>query len=64
MAEKSQELDEALAGAAMACARRAQETAEGGAGKAVVAELWASAAAQLAFAAKGVGVGLPARPGG
>jgi|GEM_PF-5289145 len=57
------ELDDALAQAAAACAKRAQENAEQH-GKAVTAELWASAAAQLAFAAKGVGVGLPARPGG
>lgn len=57
------DLDAALSEAAIACAARAREVAEGG-GHSVTAEVWASAAAQLAFAAKGTPTSLPARPGG
>jgi len=56
------ELDEALAAAAKACADKARSEAERGAPH-VNVETYASAAAQLAFAAKGTAVGLPARPG-
>lgn len=53
--------DAALLRAAIACADRAQRIAEeGGAG--TTAEVWAAAAAQLSFAAKGLPVPLPARP--
>ena len=58
----SADLDAALSAAAIACANKAREAAEGG-GHGVTAELWAVAAAELAFAAKGVPTGLPARPG-
>ncbi len=57
-----EELDEALARAAIACAERALAAAEGG-GQGTVAETWASAAAQLAYAIKGASGALPARPG-
>ncbi len=56
------ELDSALADAAIACAAKAKEAAESG-GHGVTAEVWACAAAQLAFAAKGIATPLPARPG-
>jgi hypothetical protein len=56
------DLDAALSAAAIACAERAREVAVGG-GHGVTAETWAVAAAELAFAAKGVAVPLPARPG-
>lgn len=56
------ELDAALAEASIACANRAKEIAESG-GHGTVAETWSAAAAQLAFAAKGVPAPLPARPG-
>jgi len=56
------ELDEALAAAAKACADKARAEVERGAPH-VNVETFASAAAQLAFAAKGTAVGMPARPG-
>jgi hypothetical protein len=56
------DLDAALADAAIACAAKAKEAAEAG-GHGVTAEVWACAAAQLAFAAKGIATPLPARPG-
>ena len=56
------DLDTALAEPAIACANRAKEVAEYG-GHGTTAETWSAAAAQLAFAAKGVPVPLPARPG-
>lgn len=56
------DLDAALSAAAIACADRAREVASSG-GHGVTAETWACAAAQLALAAKGVAVPLPARPG-
>jgi hypothetical protein len=56
------ELDEALTEAAKACADRARAEAERGAPH-VNVETYASAAAQLAFAAKGTPIGMPARPG-
>ena len=56
------ELNEALARAAIACAERARTAAESG-GQGTVAETWASAAAQLAAAARGSDAALPARPG-
>jgi hypothetical protein len=62
MAITTDELDEALARAAMACAARAQNAAESG-GQGISAEAWASAAAQLSYAAKGIEAALPARPG-
>ncbi len=57
-----EELEEALTRAAIACAERARAAAEGG-GQGTVAETWASAAAQLAAAARGSDAALPARPG-
>lgn len=57
-----EELNEALARAAIACAERARTAAESG-GQGTVAETWASAAAQLAYAANGTPAALPARPG-
>ncbi|MFT4035660.1 MAG: hypothetical protein QM679_08805 [Patulibacter sp.] len=54
--------DAALLRAAIACAERAQRVAEDG-GHSSTAETWATAAAELALAAKGVAVPLPARPG-
>ncbi|MCW3013409.1 MAG: hypothetical protein JWO02_501 [Solirubrobacterales bacterium] len=62
MAISSDDLNEALASAAIACAARAQNAAESG-GQGTSAEAWASAAAQLTFAAKGINAALPARPG-
>lgn len=62
MAITTDELDEALARAAMACAARAQNAAESS-GQGISAESWASAAAQLTYAAKGIEAALPARPG-
>lgn len=62
MATPDAELTEALSRAAIACAERARTAAEGG-GQATVAETWASAAAQLAAAARGSDAALPARPG-
>lgn len=56
------ELDEALARAAIACAERARSAAETG-GQGSVAETWAAAAAQLAYAANHSAGALPARPG-
>ncbi len=56
------DLDAALAEAAIACAAKAKEAADTG-GHSVTAEGWACAAAQLAFAAKGIATPLPARPG-
>jgi hypothetical protein len=56
------ELDEALAAAARACADRARAEADRGAPH-VNVETFASAAAQLAFAAKGTTIAMPARPG-
>lgn len=56
------DLDAALAAAAIACANRAREAAETG-GHSVTAEGWACAAAELASAAKGVAIALPARAG-
>ena len=47
----SEELDQALTRAAIACAERARTAAESG-GQGTVAETWASAAAQLAYAAR------------
>lgn len=54
--------DAALLRAAIACAERARKVAEDG-GHSVTAETWATAAAELSLAAKGVAVPLPARPG-
>lgn len=54
--------DAALLAAAMACAQRAKLTAESG-GNSTSAETWATAAAAMVLAAKGVAVSLPARPG-
>jgi hypothetical protein len=62
MSATADELDEALRGAAIACAERARAAAESG-GQGTVAETWASAAAQLAYAARGSDAALPARPG-
>ena len=62
MATAVDELNEALARAAIACAERARSAAETG-GQGSVAETWASAAAQLAYAANGTPAALPARPG-
>ena len=62
MATAFDELNEALACAAIACAERARSAAETG-GQGSVAETWASAAAQLAYAANGTPAALPARPG-
>ena len=62
MAISPDELNEALARAAIACAERARTAAESG-GQGSVAETWASAAAQLAYAAVGSAGALPARPG-
>ncbi len=56
------ELNEALAEAARACADKARSEAERGSPH-VNVETYASAAAQLAFAAKGTPIGMPARPG-
>lgn len=56
------DLDTTLAEAAMACALKAKEAADTG-GHGVTAETWACAAAQLAYAAKGIATPLPARPG-
>jgi hypothetical protein len=56
------DLDAALSAAAIACADKARLTAESG-GHGVTAETWATAAAALGLAAKGVAVPLPARPG-
>lgn len=55
--------DAALLRAAIACAERAQRAAEDERGHGVTAETWAVAAAELALAAKGIAVPLPARPG-
>lgn len=54
--------DSALLRAAIACADRARQVADEG-GNSGTAETWATAAAELALAAKGVAVPLPARPG-
>jgi hypothetical protein len=62
MAVTTDELNDALARAALACAARAQNAAETG-GQGTVAETWASAAAQLAYAVKDNPAALPARPG-
>ena len=62
MAISSDELNEALARAAIACAERARNAAEAG-GQGSVAETWAAAAAQLAYAVSGSTGALPARPG-
>lgn len=62
MAITETELNEALAAAAKVCAEKAQSEAERGAPH-VTVETFASAAAQLAFAAKGTPTGMPARPG-
>ncbi|MCW2999227.1 MAG: hypothetical protein JWN65_2776 [Solirubrobacterales bacterium] len=62
MAITIDDLNEALAGAAIACAARAQNAAESG-GQGTSAEAWASAASQLTFAIKGINGALPARPG-
>jgi len=62
MAISPDELNEALARAAIACAERARTAAESG-GQGSVAETWAAAAAQLAYAAAGSPGALPARPG-
>jgi len=62
MAITTDDLDEALARAAIACAARAQNAADSG-GQGSSAEAWASAAAQLTFALKGIDGALPARPG-
>lgn len=62
MAVTPDELNDALARAAVACAARAQNAAETG-GQGTVAETWASAAAQLAYAVKDGPAALPARPG-
>ena len=62
MTSSADGLNEALARAAIACAERARSAAEGG-GQGTVAETWAAAAAQLAYAANGIPAALPARPG-
>lgn len=62
MATSLEELNEALARAAIACAERARSAAETG-GQGSVAETWAAAAAQLAYAARESAGALPARPG-
>ncbi len=62
MATYADELHEALARAAIACAERARSAAETG-GQGSVAETWAAAAAQLAYAANDGAGALPARPG-
>jgi hypothetical protein len=62
MAITTDELNEALTRAAIACAARAQKAADEG-GQATPAETWASAAAQLTYAAKDISAALPARPG-
>lgn len=61
-APTTSDADAALLRAAIACAERAHRTAEEG-GHGVTAEVWAVAAAELTFAAKGIPVPLPARPG-
>lgn len=62
MATSADELNEALLRAAIACAERARSAAETG-GQGTVAETWASAAAQLSYAARESAGALPARPG-
>ena len=62
MSTSADELNEALTRAAIACAERARNAAETG-GQGTVAETWASAAAQLAYAARESPGALPARPG-
>lgn len=62
MAISTDDLNEALSSAAIACAARAQNAAESG-GQGTSAETWASAAAQLAAVVKGLPGSLPARPG-
>ena len=62
MGATADELNEALTRAAIACAERARSAAESG-GQGSVAETWAAAAAQLAYAANGSVGALPARPG-
>lgn len=62
MTVKLPELNDALALAAIACANKAKAAAEGGSTPSA-GETWASAAAQLAFAAKNTSVALPGRPG-
>jgi len=62
MVTATDELNEALTRAAIACAERARAAAETG-GQGTVAETWAAAAAQLAYAASGSAGALPARPG-
>ena len=56
------ELDQALAAGREGLADKARSEAERGAPH-VNVETYASAAAQLAFAAKGTPTGMPARPG-
>jgi hypothetical protein len=53
--------DAALHAAAIACANRAEQAAADG-GHSEAAETWATAAAALALAAKGVAVPLAPRP--
>lgn len=62
MLTTADELNEALARASIACAERARSAAETG-GQGSVAEAWAAAAAQLAYAANQSTGALPARPG-
>jgi hypothetical protein len=62
MATPLEEMNEALARAAIACAERARTAAESG-GQGTVGETWAAAAAQLAYAANASAGALPARPG-
>lgn len=62
MASSPDELNEALVRAAIACAERVRSAAESG-GQGSVAETWASAAAQLAYAVNDSAGALPARPG-
>jgi len=61
MSTSTHELNEALVRAAIACAERARTAAETG-GQGTVAETWAAAAAQLAYAVNGSAGALPARP--
>lgn len=62
MPTSREDLNDPLAEAAIACANKAKDVAETD-GQPLTAEIWASAAAQLAFAAKNIAGGLPARPG-
>ena len=62
MSAATDEMNDALAQAATACAERARNAAESG-GQGSVGETWAAAAAQLAYAVNHSSGALPARPG-